>query len=723
MTGNDSEHSDLPDRYRIIKRLGTGATGSVFHALDSTLQRDVAIKVLHEGFSEVNVARFQREAQAASRLKHPNVVSVLDFGVHKNSRPYLVMEHLDGIDLQSLLKQERLDPERVCRLFIQLCAALAHANSKDVVHRDIKPSNIIIQNTNGEEQVKIVDFGLARLSDKDLSLTAPGVTLGTPYYLSPEVISGQAADARSDIYSIGCVLFECLTGHPPFEGDSINATLIMHTRDKAPPLQNQDISSGLEQIVSKALEKNPEDRFQTSAELQSALADELNKLSKPETITVSRSSKPTTGSFNYGNIFHTKSLIKIDSRPQKTKLITTNYFAVIVIATLGLTVLVPHLLSHPDRSSSQRADQRHSEQPEQSSKSVDKAKISIINDSIADQVKDVIIDRNNILRINAKYSDDELISDLNSSHITKIFVNDRTITKKLFDAIVSLKDLQSLKLAGVKGLSEDMLSSLEQLPYLNTLYISNSGLDDNSIQILAKCAKLDALCLDDNRSITGSGLGFLSDHKTLQRVYIGQTGVTKTKLREFLSHSPAKLVNIKLSRLKLNDTDIRSLNLRKMRTLDIGYNPITNETIKYLKTACPELHHLNVTGCSMLTDACFAELPDLKTLTLTGTEFETLSGISKIKSLSEVSLDRCLKIGNKAMDELGKLNLVKVSLKDTNVTDRDLNTLVNRRNRDQELTINVQRCPNVSKLEVSELQRQAIKVHTASDEKSRDDES
>lgn len=722
MTGNQTEQNDLPDRYRIIKCLGTGATGAVFHAIDSTLQRDVAIKVLHQGFAQANVARFQREAQAASRLKHPNVVSVLDFGVHKNSRPYLVMEHLDGIDLQSLLKKERLTPERVCRLFIQLCGALAHANSKDVVHRDIKPSNIIVQNYDGEEQVKIVDFGLARLSDKELSLTAPGVTLGTPYYLSPEVISGQAADARSDIYSIGCVLFECLSGHPPFQGDNINATLMMHTSEEAPSLQDHNVPPGLQQIVSKALEKNPDDRFQTSDQLQSALADELNTLCKPETMEISKTLKPTTGSFNYGNIFHSKSLIKIDSQPQKTKYLTAKFCTVIAIAALAVTLVVPRLLSRPESTNNSQADHGRSEQPELTSKSVDNQKMGTLDDSLGDQVKDVF-DNSDTLRISSRFSDDSLISDLHGSKITKIFINDRTITPKLMDEIVSLKNLQTLKFTGVKGLSKDMLSGLEQLPYLSTLYLSDSNLDDSSIQILAKCEKLDALSLDGNRRITGSGLRFLGDNNMLQRIYIGQTGVTKTRLKEFLSHSPANLKNIKISRLKLSDSDIRSLNLRKIQTLDIGYNPITNDTVKYLRTACPNLHHLVVTGCSELTDGCLAALPEgLETVSLTGTGVGTLAGISKTKSLKEVYLDRCSKIGDIAMAELGQMNLAKVSLKDTNVTDHSLKSLVAHRDINQKMTINLQRCPNVSKLEVAELKKQNIKVHTGDDDKSRDEE-
>ncbi len=273
----------LDGKYEIISLLGGGGAGHVYKARNIFINKILAIKVLspHQAMDESKVQRLKQEALAISCLDHPNIVNVIDFGLAEKGQPYLVMEYVDGIDLSDLIKREGALPlERALPLLIQACDALAHANIKGLVHRDLKPSNMmLVQADNGKELVKIIDFGLVKqLTDGEegiLHLTQTGEVFGSPYYMSPEQIRAQKVDVRTDIYSMGIVIFEVLMGRPPFfsndPAEVFNAQLSESpgrlTNVKAPP----HLRDWLELVVLKATAKNPDRRYQTMDELRSAL--------------------------------------------------------------------------------------------------------------------------------------------------------------------------------------------------------------------------------------------------------------------------------------------------------------------------------------------------------------------------------------------------------------------------------------------------------------------
>lgn len=261
----------LNSRYELEQLIGTGGMADVYRARDNLLGRTVAVKILHPQFAKdpVFIERFRHEAQAAANLNQPNIVNVFDWGI-EGSTYYIVMEYVEGRDLKAIIiAGGPLLPERAVEIAMSICLALDAAHSNGIVHRDIKPQNIIVTN---EGQIKVMDFGIAR-SAGGSAMTQTGTIMGTAQYISPEQAQGRAADPRSDLYSLGVVLYEMLTGRVPFDGENPVAIAYKHVReDPLPPsLINPDISPELEAVAMKALSKNPENRYQTAMEMRSDL--------------------------------------------------------------------------------------------------------------------------------------------------------------------------------------------------------------------------------------------------------------------------------------------------------------------------------------------------------------------------------------------------------------------------------------------------------------------
>lgn len=277
----------VAEKYRLEEPIGSGTFGTVFRACHLKLEQDVAIKFLQPSVTatEESRRRFEQEGIATAKVRHPNAVSVTDFGVTKDGVAYLVMELLDGIPLAQELKEwRRLTPRRVGELLEPICDVLTEVHSAGLVHRDIKPENVFLHQTRRGEVVKVLDFGIAKLVGENFTeqnLTAEGWVLGTPAYMAPERVSNRKYDGRADVYSLGVMLFEMLSGRRPFVAvDSDPMSMIMrHVRDPAPPLSSvwPEAPPELEQIVASTLQKEPVDR-PTAAELAEAFARALNSL-------------------------------------------------------------------------------------------------------------------------------------------------------------------------------------------------------------------------------------------------------------------------------------------------------------------------------------------------------------------------------------------------------------------------------------------------------------
>ncbi|MDR3614155.1 MAG: serine/threonine-protein kinase [Candidatus Obscuribacterales bacterium] len=262
-------------KFKVISRLGSGGMGTVYRVEQIFLKKEFALKTMDRSTgSDVMIQRFQQEAKAAFSLNHPNLVKVHDYGILDNGNPYLVMDFIDGVTFAEYLKEHGPLPiESVAPLFVQACFGLMAAHEQSVVHRDIKPANLMLLNDvrlDSEGSVKLVDFGIAKLVNREdgeiQALTRTGEIFGSPLYMSPEQCSSGTVDHRSDIYSLGCVLFEMLTGTPPHMGQNALKTMLLHQAGETPTLKEaslgKDFPESLERIVAKMLRKYPEQRYQ-----------------------------------------------------------------------------------------------------------------------------------------------------------------------------------------------------------------------------------------------------------------------------------------------------------------------------------------------------------------------------------------------------------------------------------------------------------------------------
>ena len=289
---NQFEGTLIAGRYEIREHIATGGMASVFKTWDHRVERIVAIKVLRSlDKNDLRaVERFRREARAAAALAHPNAVTIYDF-VEELGQYFLVMEYIHGPTLKQLIGQRRhLQAREAIEIAMQVCAVLQVAHARGFIHRDIKPQNIMLAwsgNTaggglgEGGAWVKLTDFGIVRVAE-DAGLTNSGIVLGTADYLSPEQARGETLTASSDLYSLGVVMFEMLTGRPPFAGPTAVSIAMQHATANPPPLRslNPNIPPAVEQLVLQTLQKEPEDRFNSAAEMQQALRNCVRELTR-----------------------------------------------------------------------------------------------------------------------------------------------------------------------------------------------------------------------------------------------------------------------------------------------------------------------------------------------------------------------------------------------------------------------------------------------------------
>jgi len=290
----------IDERYRVEALLGEGGMGLVYRVTHIRLNKPLAIKVLRRENTrdEEVLARFRREAESASAIGNQHIVDISDFGVLEDGSTYFVMECLDGVDLiEAMDLAQRMPEERALHIAVQICEALGAAHDAGIVHRDLKPENVFLTTRDGTPDfVKILDFGIAKVANGPTRLTRKGEVLGTPHYMSPEQCEGEDIDQRTDIYALGVLLYEMLTGHVPHDADTVMGILTKHLyEDPMPPtIRVPQVSKDLERVVMRCLDKNPERRYPTMRELGldlSRIRSGLGPLG-PDTVTLTPTRPP-----------------------------------------------------------------------------------------------------------------------------------------------------------------------------------------------------------------------------------------------------------------------------------------------------------------------------------------------------------------------------------------------------------------------------------------------
>jgi serine/threonine protein kinase len=346
------------DRFIILEKIAEGAMGIIYKARDPELNDTVAIKVIqfYPGMDDYKREeyrkRFKREAQAARRLKHPNIVTIYDVNEYRSS-PYIVMEYIDGISLDDIRKREWTIPlDRAIKYGKQLADALDYAHTRGVIHRDVKPSNILIDRN---DNVRVVDFGIAKLVDSDL--TQPYQILGSPSYMSPEQIMGGKIDGRSDVFSTGIVFYYILTGRKPFEADNISLIIqkILNDTPEPPSKVNPSLPQQVDYAILKALSKDPEERYDTVMEFINALmsTEAVKEDTKVESLSDLFKKLLTRMNFNVNRMEENNNMEFFAYAEQRDPLLKGKYFFRIILKPpemkVGISVLREVFLEIQDK--------------------------------------------------------------------------------------------------------------------------------------------------------------------------------------------------------------------------------------------------------------------------------------------------------------------------------------------------------------------------------------
>ncbi len=581
------------DKFKIMKSLGSGGMGTVYKAKDTVLNRIVALKVMKaQSLNDRELLRFQNESRLACRLHHPNIAAIYDLGLSKNGQLFMSMEFVHGTTLQRLLADlHKLPVKESLEIVLQVCQALRAAHNDGIIHRDVKPANIMI--IDGERDaigtVKLLDFGIATKVDvtdsERLVLTAPGRLIGSPSYMSPEQCSASPVVPESDIYSLGCVLFECLVGRPPFVSESLLEIVVQHT-SAPPPELSQLMEPGqaeeLTALVKRMLDKVPANRCtaREACELLEALIAECQGVQSEGSVEGSKKSDVKSKGFSISEL----------------------WIPLTAIALLSLTLLF--FVSYEQNS-------KPKTMPHQEFNTE-----FIVNreEGETETVENMMKEDSSELRVSSHGVTDSELSKLQGrKNLKKLYASDSQITS-----------------AGLKYLSQLQLTELD----LNYGHIA-------SVDDLGSITTLEALGLASNNVTSIAGLRPL---KNLKKLDLSDTKISDQSLGDL-----APLVNLtslNLARTKITDAAINHvLPLKKLTSLDLSDTEITAAATRKL-AAFRSLKALMLTGCKKISPGDILVLKSLPSLSLLGLgsskfKFSDLARLSNFPSLRAFDLSGC----------------------------------------------------------------------------------
>lgn len=551
----DANPTGLGDRYEFIEMIGQGGMSSVYKARHILMNKVVAVKLLHSQFhSESGVQRFQREAQAASSLEHPNIVAIRDFGNVVDGQPYMVMDYVDGLSVAALIRQQGKLPLRTALdLMLQASSALIHAHQKRVFHRDIKPSNLMLSEAETGYTVHLIDFGIAKLADPDAGkLTSTGEVIGSPSYMSPEQCMGREFTERSEVYALGCAFFEMLTGRAPFVGNNQVEVIYKALHDDPPALSEllteASPPAGLQEIVSKALAKDSSQRYCSMAEFRADLEAFQSNLSGNSQGKLPLKAMPIQPSAASATLPKSRSTVR---------LAVIGVPAILLVVGSGFAVQwqMQNQTAVPSQSQTTTPIQTPTPQSMQ----------ALLNVAPGD------IDDNFVQK---------LVAGGKHPNLRKMSLKKTKVTEVGLASLASLPRLQMLDLEALP-MSDKRIGEIAKFPALNRLNL--------------KCC-----------NFSGTGLKGLEGCKSLGMLSLEHTNVNAGMLKPLQKLATLKELNLKCNGLV--DGDMQSVTaLAQIERLNLGRTKITDAGLRRL-AKMKNLRWLNLKECEGISSAAVADL-------------------------------------------------------------------------------------------------------------------
>jgi|GEM_PF-544719 len=547
-------------KYRILGRLGSGGMSTVYRAHDPDRDIDVAIKLLQDDNpGNDTVLRFQREARAAARLNHPNVARVLDFG-SADGKLYLVMELAPGQSLTDLIHRNGpLTINEALPVFEKIASGLAHAHGNGVLHRDIKPSNIMLEEGNGEALVKIVDFGIARLMESDEKLTISGANIGSPLYMSPEQAGAGSVEERSDIYSLGCLMYECLSGVPPFRGDTAVATMMMHRNDTPPPLFLEEGETGarLETLIRQCLEKKPGNRPATMDTLKTELE---------------RVAEESTGV----DVETPDSKLGTDHRSRSRVRAAMPFLVVLAVLAIAFYIGIaaiespqpPEAVNEHDSTSTLIADLEKEDQIKIS----DEGKTALLKEDATDKdierLKCPPLTHLKIMSKNITPNGLKRIARLPLTHLT---LEDTRFESSSLARLAGISGLQSLCLIHNQNIDDNAIETISTFNSFGSLELYDCPVTDRGMKVISEKLDLSGLLLRDLDKVSARGLESMKDLEKLDYLSVQLNHLPPEAVVKAITRSTAQdicIIDLPVGKNELRffaDNQVRSLLMDRAR--------------------------------------------------------------------------------------------------------------------------------------------------------------
>jgi serine/threonine protein kinase len=614
IAGLDLPESSFPiDRFKPVRELGRGASGAVYLCIDRFLGTYVAVKTLHH-LSAEQLLGFQQEARAISRLTHPNIVKILDFGATPSGIPYMVLEHIKGEDLSTFVQQRgMLNIEQIVQVVSSVCDALSYSHAKDIFHRDLKPSNMLIVESGGKLAAKLVDFGVARVK---FETTSPPILegtsiIGTPAYMSPDQMRGISFDRRSEVYSLGCILFELLTGQQIYSGETVMEIVSAHVNSPIPNLSEvastRNYPERLNFIVERCLAKEPEDRYQSMGEVKNDLENLMRDLrggTADDDVSGNVDSNSSGGDYSSAlqHAMRTKTIepseasVEPKSKPKSDAAAIGAVVGFILLCALGL------FLSNPNPEHAVRngktVDQKileSSSSPATLQNALLETKFQInqfdgnhwtfnlgeVNDAALDE----LFHAKNLNDSKRLWFDQGYISPggllkLRPLGVVAFAIIGLELSGRHLESLAQLTTLKALRLFENPRLEDKHLAILAGMPNLTELFIRNDAITDEGVASLGAMNNLKFLSLDRCKKLTDRSLDTIEKMTSLERLSMTETGLSMKGV-----HRIAKMKNLKticISHLPCDSQCIRELSKLNPERLALRYAPLTYDDLIFL---------------------------------------------------------------------------------------------------------------------------------------------